>query len=330
MVWLNPTITKQERLEAANQFFGTLTMSFAIAGVMGIPGFSFALGILSGLRNMMMGEDDEDPITKRDLEFWFRNVWLPQTFGNVKIGNRTLDELLDRGLVATVTGYDISSSLSLNNMWFPEMKEQATAEATMKDYFFALGGPSVSLAVSQFPKAIDYFRQGKVVQGTEQLLPGLLRAPLTAFRYSKEGATTASGAIIKNKDEFTVGQIIGQGMGFATEGLVAQREAIFKANALMLQVKNERKALIARLDLETRSEDGDVNKIMEDITKFNIKNFFDPITGETINESLRNRLKRRQMTERGFPLDKKYYPQLMELINPGVVKLEREAEAARK
>jgi hypothetical protein len=330
MVWLNPTITKQERLEAANQFFGTLTMSFAIAGVMGIPGFSFALGILSGLRNMMMGEDDEDPITKRDLEFWFRNVWLPQTFGNVKIGNRTLDELLDRGLVATVTGYDISSSLSLNNMWFPEMKEQATAEATMKDYFFALGGPSVSLAVSQFPKAIDYFRQGKVVQGTEQLLPGLLRAPLTAFRYSKEGATTASGAIIKNKDEFTVGQIIGQGMGFATEGLVAQREAIFKANALMLQVKNERKALIARLDLETRSEDGDVNKILDDITRFNIKNFFDPITGETINESLRNRLKRRQMTERGFPLDKKYYPQLMELINPGVVKLEREAEAARK
>lgn len=330
MVWRNPNITKEERAQAAGQFFGTLTMSFAIAGVMGIPGFSFALGILSGLRNMMLGEDDDDPIAKRDLEFWFRNVWIPETFGNVKIGNRTLDEVLDRGLVATITGYDISSSLSLNNMWFPEMKEQATAEATLKDYLFSLGGPSVSLAVSQFPRAIDLFRQGKMVQGTEQLLPGLLRAPLTAYRYSQEGATTAAGAIIKDKDEYTVGQIIGQGMGFATEGLVAQREAIFKANALMLQVKNERKALIARLDLETRKEDGDVEKILDDIRKFNIKNFFDPITGETINESLRNRMKRRYATERGFPLDKKYYPQLMDLIDPSVRKLEREAEAARK
>jgi hypothetical protein len=330
MVWSNPNVTKEERAQAAGQFFGTLAMSFSIAGVMGIPGFSFALGILSGLRNMMLGEDDEDPLAKRDLEFWFRNVWLPETFGNVKIGNRSLDELLDRGLVAAITGYDISSSLSLNNMWFPEMKEQATAEAAMKDYLFSLGGPSVSLAVSQFPRAIDLFRQGKLVQGTEQLLPGLLRAPLTAYRYSQEGATTAAGAIIKDKEEFTIGQLIGQSMGFATEGLVAQREAIFKANALMMQVKNERKALLARLDLETRTEDGDVGKILDDITKYNAKNFFDPITGEAISESLRNRLKRRLVTERGIPIDKKYYPQLIDLVNPGTVKLEREAEAARK
>ena len=330
MVWRNPNVTKEERKEAANQFFGTLTMSYAIAGVMGIPGFSFALGILSGLRNAMMGEDDDDPIAKRDLEFWFRNVWIPETFGNVQIGNRTLAEIMDRGLVASVTGYDISSSLSLNNMWFPEMKEQATAEATLKDYLFSLAGPSVSLATSQFPRAIDYFRQGKVLQGTEQLLPGLLRTPVTAYRYSQEGATTAAGAVIKDRDEFTVGQLIGQGMGFATEGLVAKREEIFKYNALVLQVKNERKLLLNRLNNELQSEDADVNKIMDDIMKFNIRNSFDAITGDTISESMRNRLKRRVMSDRGVQIEKKYYPQLFILLTPGTEKLEREASAARK
>jgi hypothetical protein len=330
MVLKNPNITKEERKEAASQFFGTLTMSYAIAGVMGVPGFSFALGILSGLRNMALGEDDEDPIDKRDLEFWFRNVWIPETFGDVKIGNRTLAEIMDRGLVATVTGYDISSSLSLNNMWFPEMKEQATAEATLKDYLFSLAGPSVSLATSQFPKAIDYFRQGKVTQGVEQLLPGLLRTPVTAYRYSQEGATTAGGAIIKDRNEFTVGQLVAQGMGFATEGLVARREEIFKANALILQVKNERKLLLDRLNNEMKDEDVDVDKVMDDIMKFNSRNFFAAIDGSTISESLRNRLKRRLQSDRGFPIDKKYYPQLMMLLEPGVQKLEREAAEARK
>ena len=317
-------MTPQERKEAAIQFFGSLTTSFAIAGYMGVPGISFAMGIAQGLRNLFKDDDDDDPLQERDLEFWFRNIWLPQTFGNVKIGDHTLADLMDRGLVAALTGYDISSSLSLNNMWFPEMKEQATAQAAMQDYLLSLGGPFASLVTSQIPRAVDYLKQGKILQGVEQLLPGMMRTPVTAYRYSQEGATTASGAVIKEADEYTLGQLVAQGMGFATEGLVAQREAIFKANALMLQVKNEKKALLNRLDVDIRS-DRDIEKALDDVFKFNARNSFDPITGDTLRASIRNHLKQRVQTDRGFYMDKKYYPQLMELIEPSSKRLDIEA-----
>ena len=316
-------MTKQERKEAATQFFGSMMTSFALAGYMGVPGISFAMGIAQGLRNLFRDEDDDDPIEKRDLEFWFRNIWLPQTFGNVKIGDHTLADLMDRGVIAGLTGYDISSSLSLNNMWFPEMKEQATAQATMQDYLLSLGGPFVSLTANQIPRAVDYFNQGKILQGMEQLLPGMARTPVTAYRYSQEGATTASGAVIKEADEYTMGQLIAQSMGFTTEGLVAQREAIFKANALMLQVKNEKKQLLNRLDVDIRT-DRDMDKIMDDIGRFNYKNPFDPITGDTLRDSIKNHLKRRVLTDRGFYMDKKYYPQLMDLIEPSSTRLDIE------
>ena len=210
-------------------------------------------------------------------------------------------------------------------MWFPEMKEKATAQATMQDYLLSLGGPFVSLITNQIPSAVDHFNKGEIMQGMEQLLPGMARTPITAYRYSKEGATVASGAVIKEPSEFTLGQIMAQGIGFTTEGLVAQREAIFKANALKLQIQNEKKELLGRLDTATRG-DRDLDDIMDDILRFNTNNWFTPITGKELSTSLENRLKQRIMSDRGFYMDKHYYPVLMDLLEPSTRRLEAEAK----
>ena len=321
----------QERKEARVQFIGSLTMSYALAGMVGIPGISFAMGILQGILNGLRGDDEDDPLDGRDLEFWFRNVWLPKTFGNVKVGDRTLDELLDRGLIAGLTGYDISSSLSMNNMWFPEVKEGATASAEVQDYFMSLVGPGASLFLKQIPKAVDYFNQGKVYQGMETLMPAIFRAPMTAARYGKEGATTTSGAIIKDADEFTKGQLLAQSLGFATEGLQARREAIFKLQGEVLKVKRERTALLDRLELEIdKGSDDAVSKAFENIFKFNSKNPMTMIKGEDMSASLKKQMDRKLQSDRGFPIDKKYYPQLIEILEPSYKKLEREEKAAKQ
>jgi hypothetical protein len=322
-------LTPEERKQAKVQFLGTLGMSYLLAGYVGIPGISMAMGVIQGALNAlnkMSGDDEDDPLEGRDFEFWFRNIWLPQTFGNVKIGGYTLDEFLDKGLIAGLTGYDISSSMSMNNMWFPEVKDQATAQAEMMDYLLSLGGPGVSL-VKQTGRAIDYFNQGKILQGMEQLAPALFRAPLTAYRYSQEGAQTTTGASIKDAEEFTIGQILAQGAGFATDGLQARREAIFKIQGLILEAKRDRSSALARLDLEiTKGSDNDVEKSIDKIIKYNDKNYWDPITSAQINESLKKRMERRLMSDRGFPIDKKYYPQVMDLLEPSYKKLEREAQ----
>jgi hypothetical protein len=149
-----------------------------------------------------------------------------------------------------MTGYDISGSLSLNNMWVPEVKESATASAAMQEYLMSLAGPGASLVLKQIPKAIDYFNKGAILRGLEQLSPAFVLGAFTAERYEREGATTASGAIIKDADEFTKGQLWAQGLGFATEGLVAQREAIFHLQGEILKVKRKRTELLVRLALE--------------------------------------------------------------------------------
>jgi len=322
---------RQVRKEAAQQLIGSLMMSYALAGMVGIPGISFAMGIAQGILNGLRGDDEDDPLEGRDLEFWFRNIWLPKTFGNVKVGDHTLDELLDRGLIAALTGYDISSSLSMNNMWFPEVKEGATASAEVQDYFMSLVGPGASLFVKQIPKAVDYFNQGKIFQGMETLMPAIFRAPMTATRYGIEGATTTSGAIIKDKDEFTQGQLIAQSLGFATEGLQARREAIFKLQGEVLKVKRERTSLLDRLELEMdKGSDEDVGKAFENIFKFNSKNPINSISGDDMSASLKKQMERKIKSDRGFPIDKKFYPQLIEILEPSSKKLEREAQTAKE
>jgi len=321
----------KDRAKAMAQLFGTLAMSGMLAGYAGVPGASMMMGVLQGINNALKGEDEDDPLDGRDLEFWFRNKWLPETFGSIKIGDHTLDEVLDRGLLATMTGYDISGSLSLNNMWVPEVKESATASAAMLEYLASLAGPGLSLTFKQVPKAIDYLYKGDILRGLEQLSPAFARGAFTAARYEREGATTASGAIIKDADEFTKGQLWAQRFGFATEGLVAQREAIFHLQGEILKVKRERTALLDRLELELdKGDDEDVEKVLTKMAKFNASNPFDAIKYENIKASLKKQLERKAKSDRGMPIDKKYYPQVMEILSPSRAKLEREAEAARQ
>jgi hypothetical protein len=324
----------QDKKKAMAQLFGSLTMSAALAGYVGVPGASMLMGVIQGMLNAirgLAGDDDDDPLEDRDLETWFRDKWMPQTFGNVTIGDHTLDEILNKGLIASMTGYDISSSLSMNNMWFPDTKEMPTAAAAMQDYMVSMMGPGASLVTKQIPQAIDYFNKGQVLRGVEQLAPAFVRGAFTAARYEREGATTGTGAVIKEPEEFTQGQLWAQRFGFATEGLVARREALFALQGEILKVKQERAKLLARFDERTdKGDDEDVENTLDKIAKFNSRNPFDPIKFENIQQSLKKYEDRKNKTDRGMPIDKKYYPQIADLLEPSSKALERESALNKK
>jgi hypothetical protein len=318
--------------EARIQLIGTLTMSAYLAGYVGVPGASMVLGAIQAFINSMRDEDEEDdPLEKRDLEFWFRSVYLPNLFGDVKIADQRLGEVIDAGALDSLTGYDMSSSLSMNNMWMPELKEQKTAQATMMDYAMSLMGPSASLYLKQFPAAYDDFAAGKTLQGFEKLLPAALRNPVVAYRYSKEGARTATGDVLKEADEFTDGQLIAQALGFRTEGLAAVQEANFKAEAIRQKVVQEKGKVRTRLDreLELGSDEG-VDDAMEKLLKFNAKNPQSAIKASELPKQLLNRAKQRAMSDRGFKVDKDMYPYLAELLDLSREKIEREAAKPEK
>lgn len=320
-----PYLNKDGKKEAATQFFGTLGMSFALAGYIGIPGASFAFGAAQALINALKDEEDEDPIEKRNLELWFRTVFLPNLFGDFKIGDKKLGEILEAGLLNSMTGYELSSSMSMNNMWFPDVKESATYVAGVQEYLMSMAGPFASLVGKQFPAAIDDFQAGRTMRGFEKLLPNLFRQPVTAARYAKEGATTTTGAPIKEAEEFTNGQLAMQALGFRTEGLARVQEVNFKVEALRQKVTQQRGKLINRLDTELTSGDAAAaDKVMEDILEFNHKNPTMMIKPEMLTKALLDRAKKRAMSDRGFRVDDKLYPLLVELLDPSRETMERE------
>jgi hypothetical protein len=304
----------KDRAQAMTKVMGSLLMSLSLAGYVGVPGISMAIGAVQGMMNGLkaLGGDDDDEeelLEDRDWEFWFRNKWLPETFGE------TAGRILNRGLIAETTGYDITSSLSFQNMWFPEMHAQATAQATMQDYYLSLMGPSASIGVKTIPQAIDWFYKGEIMRGMETLMPAFFKGAFTAERYEREGATTASNLSIKEAKEFTAGQIFMQGLGFASTDLVNQREFIYKAEGQILKVQRERAQLLDRLGrAETGEDEKDTEKIMEDIDKYNAKNSFLPIDDQTINQSLAKRQKAKEQAQRGMPYNKHFEGQFDETL----------------
>jgi len=312
--------------EAATQFFGTLFMSGLLAGYVGIPGISAAMGAVQGIINAMRDEDDEDPLEERDLEFWGRSVFIPEFFGEAQIGGYKISEIIDSGLIDTISGYNMSNSLSMNNMWMPELKEQRNLEDTVQEYALSLMGPFASLALNQIPSGVRLLQEGKIMQGLERLLPAALRQPLTAVRYSQEGATTSTGAVIREPEEFTKAQLLAQAAGARTTGLASAQEANFKANALKAKVVIEKGKLVNRVDLEaTRGDDEAFDDALEKLIAFGARNPQARIDGGDLSKLVQARIAKRARSDRGFDVDKKFYPYLEQLLESSREKLEREA-----
>jgi len=312
--------------EAATQFFGTLFMSGLLAGYVGIPGISAAMGAVQGIINAMRDEDDEDPLEERDLEFWGRSVFIPEFFGEAQIGGYKISEIIDSGLIDTISGYNMSNSLSMNNMWMPELKEQRNLEDTVQEYALSLMGPFASLALNQIPSGVRLLQEGKIMQGLERLLPAALRQPLTAVRYSQEGATTSTGAVIREPEEFTKAQLLAQAAGARTTGLASAQEANFKANALKAKVVIEKGKLVNRVDLEaTRGDDEAFDDALEKLIAFGARNPQARIDGGDLSKLVQARIAKRARSDRGFDVDKKFYPYLEQLLESSREKLEKEA-----
>jgi len=322
-----------ERKEAAMQFFGTLGMSYLLAGYVGIPGISFAFGAMQWFINKFKDDEEEDPLEKKDLETWLRTVWIPEVFGEAKIGNVPMSDILDAGVLNSISGYDMNSSLSMNNLWFPDLKESATYADTATDYAVALAGPSAGLVLKQIPAAMDDFRAGKFDRGIEKLMPNLIRQPMVAARYAREGAKNAAGQVIREKEEFTQGQLVMQALGYRTEGLANRQTANFKAAAIQQKVIQEKNRLINRIDLEfTKGDDEAFDTALNNLLNFYSRNpsALNDTDEAKLSALLSKRLETREAADRGFRVDENFYPYLEVLLEPSRAKLERESAKAKK
>lgn len=319
-----------QRKEATVKLLGTLGMTWLFAGTVGLPLYSALTGLIDALRDLL-GEDDDDGLDKRSTDLWFREKFIPKYFGSDG-GLASMLGLSDEqaamltrgvraGFIPTVTGLNFGASTSLDSLWFrDEAPAQTTQEAIMRAGF-GVFGPLGSMLLSM-GSGIDDIQNGLGERGVEKMVPAIFRGPMVAARLSREGALTPQLAEIKNAEYYTIGKLAGQTLGFGdTEVADIQRSSIL-AKRMVADVGAKRTKLLTLLDRAYQAYDRNpsdhnskhIDKLMDDISEYNEKNWFMPITADTLSNSLSGRAKVRAQALEGLIVDKRSMPLVYDII----------------
>lgn len=327
-----PFLNKEGKREAATKFFGMMGTSALLGGVANMALFSPIIGLIGWAWGKMSDDEDwPEDLKKLSFETWFRTVFLPQQLGDVKVGGVPVSDIVDRGVLNALTGYDIASRVGLNDLWGRDSKETKTsrdsATAFLLDNF---AGPTASLLLG-FADAYDAYAMGDYQKMQEKLAPAAIRNLLVANKYAEEGMKTGRGAELIGKDDVKTGELIGQAIGFRPDILAATQGTAFKLTGIEQRIGNQRTAILNKLDLQLRqnTDKGDerFDKILEDeVTKFNTKYPSYALDADTIYKSLNQKAEQRAGSRAGVVMTEKNIPIVEEATNTLEDRLDRRAQ----
>ncbi len=291
------------RREAVVKFFGTLGTTFVLAGAVGLPMFSIVMGVLGWVWGK--ATDDDDELRRMSFELWFRTRWMPEQLGETKIAGKSLADILERGPINAITGLDISSRTSLNNLWMRDTKETATMREGAAALALEKAGPAANMVLS-WAEAYEAFMQGDYAKGVKKSTPAGFRNFITAYEQATEGVKDTKGAKVLSKDAFTTGELLGQAIGFRSDLLSNVQYATFKVIGLEQKINNERNTILNQLDREFRQKDmKQFAKYLKDRNEFNRKHPSYAITDENLADALERRAEQRAESYRGVALTEK-------------------------
>jgi hypothetical protein len=306
-----PLLNKEGKWESTKIFFGTLGTTAVLAGAAGLPMFSVVMGLLG-----WMWRDEDKPQEYKDMDYetWWRTVWLPEVLGDMSIAGIPLTEVADRGLVNYVTGLDIASRTSLNDLWLRDTKETKTARESAVALAMEKAGPSAAMILS-LADAYEAFGNGDYQKGVEKMSPALIRNFIMAHKYATEGARDTKGADLILQGGFTTGELLGQSIGFRPDILSHTQQVAFKLNSARQRIEIERTKLLNNATREyfngqrTGNFDNYIKQLNK-IEKFSTKYPEFGIDEDQLSTSIDKREEQMATTEEwsGMPLDEKFAP----------------------
>lgn len=326
-----PYLNKEGKKEAATKFFGMMGTSFLAGGVANMALFSPIMGLL-GWAWGAMGKDDDWPEELKGLNFevWFKTVFLPEKLGDISVGGVPLSDLVERGPLNALTGWEISSRIGLNDLWGRDSKETKTSRdsaiAFMLDH---IAGPTGSLVLS-FADAYDAYAMGDYQKMQEKLLPAAARNLSVTNRIANEGMKTARGMELVTKDDVKLGELIGQAIGFQPDLLSATQVNSFKLTGIEQRIVNQRAMILNKLDFQYRQDtdaaDEKFDKILEDeVTKFNTKYPSYALDPDAIVSSLEKKAEQRAGSRAGVIATEKNVPIIEQATDTMEARLDRRA-----
>lgn len=284
--------TQEDRREARAQLVGISLSMMAHAGIKGTWGY----GILMGLLALFTPGDSDD------LEDWMQDALLMEGDDpGTAAWNFAMGMALN-GAPGHITGANLTERLGMPNLWFRGPGREMEGRDLYAHYVKEMLGPvyGVGEGIVRGAFAIS---EGEVMRGAESMVPKFIRDPLKTGRYAVEGVQTWNGDPIV--EEPNPWELLLQANGF-TPSRVAERYDINN------RLKNrERKVLDERKDLHRSAGDAIrggkaiPQKVMADIRDFNSRFPEYPITGQTIRQSVRGRIRASENNEFGVSLNKK-------------------------
>jgi hypothetical protein len=309
----------ENRRGAAYALFGSMGMTGLVgAGIYQAFGVSTLVGMygmLQGLWNLIHGGDEEDQddedkaLKEMSFQRWFNNVYLPQQYGDVKIGDTKLSDILSSGALSAFTGYDFSSGLSQANLWFKDVPGVSTDSNPVMNIVDVVGLPALSVMSNIYQGFQDY-AEGDKLKGLEKINPAALtRNPATAYRYGTEGVVTNRMDVVKYADEFTTMQLLMKALGYNTTGLAETLNMNYVISREKAAIESQRNKL---LDLyfkaETRDDEAMLEKLDTKIDKFN--DMYPArdleIRGKDIREYRERRTEAAKKSDYGLTVEKKF------------------------
>jgi hypothetical protein len=278
-----------------------------------------------------------NPIGLRSTDLYIRGSLIPRYFGagssfakQFGLEDETADLIaksIEVGPISGLTDWNFQTSLSLDGLWFSSFgQEPDTWGEVVQQYAFGLFGPFGSV-ITDAADGAQLIQEGKVSRGMEKILPGLIREPIEAYRLTQEGYVTPSGRVFNDAEYYNTWRVIGQMIGVGSTDLAIAQKGVYGVEQMVktdpaeskLEIYvnfekaiKDREQAVKNYGAGSKQAEEAMAKmeeiLQEDIARHNYMYFFDPITPDSLTDSMRERLRRDGITESGFYLGDKVAP----------------------
>ena len=286
------------RKEARSRLLGVYGTTAVFAGASGLPLWWVVSSTANALQAVFGDEDDED----WDFDIWFKE-WANETFGGF------FGDVMARGAVSQLTGANVADRLSLNGLWFRDMRKSEDEVSWVQNQMINLLGPTAGLVINS-AEAVKQYNQGYVDRAIETASPALIKNFLKGMRFSE---TFGEGRATNLKGDELVGDITGaeafyQGIGFAPERVAQQQKLNIERKTIEQDVLKRQARLKDAFFMAIDNDDDDLlERTMDKIMTFNSRYPELSVDGEDLIKSVRTRYERRALAESmgGMTYDKR-------------------------
>jgi hypothetical protein len=325
-----------ERAAAAEIAAGTLMNLGLYAGLTGLPFYGLAK-VIGYMTASLFDDDDEeggltyfDPETgdiraTYDIDWWFRNVWIPKFFGP----GGTVATLFDltpeqakalelsaaKGPISALTDVDLANSVALDFFFFlPEEPRAETLESQIGETVLNVAFGASGSMLLDYAKAGRDLMNGYTERALEKL-PKVVSNPLKAARFAEEGQLNYQDELVgMGKDFWTSDKQILQSLGFASTEADRKIEQAYGAKGIERKIEAERnrvsdrfKKAVRRMEKEQASPEAEaeLNETLAAVNEYNQVYPTHPISGPSLSTMANNAVAdmRKSQAFKGVPFD---------------------------